>query len=233
MPMPLKKFLKANTLYSKKHIRNLLELGKVLVEGNVITNGDFAVNAFSHTVCEDKTLQQQTAYYIMLNKPIGAVSATTDTQHKTVIDYINEPFAKELHIAGRLDLNTSGLLILTNDGKWSRNLTQPKNHIGKVYHVQTQQTVTQQYVDYFAKGMFFEYEQVNIQPAKLTLIDNYNSKLTIFEGRYHQVKRMFARFDNKVIKLHRHSMGTISLDTNLKPGQYRHLTAQEINCVNH
>ncbi|MCJ8315169.1 MAG: pseudouridine synthase [Saccharospirillaceae bacterium] len=230
--MPLKKFLKAHTLYSKKHIRQLLELGKVLVAGYVVIDGNFDINEFSHIVCEDKLLQQKTAYYIMLNKPIGVVSATTDKQHKTVIDCINEDYAKQLHIAGRLDLNTSGLMILTNDGKWSRNLTQPKNQIGKVYEVQTQQKVTQEYVDYFAKGLFFEYEQVQIQPAKLILIDDFNSQLTIFEGRYHQVKRMFARFDNKVVKLHRQSMGAIQLDNNLVAGAYRALTAKEIASVN-
>jgi len=229
--MPLKKFLKANTQYSKKYIRKLIEGGLVLVDNCIITDGDFTINEFSTIACEDKVLQQKTPYYIMLNKPTGVVSATSDDQHKTVIDCINETYRDQLHIAGRLDLNTSGLLILTNDGKWSRNLTQPKNHIGKIYEVQTQQKVTQAYVDYFAKGMFFDYEQVHIQPAQLILIDDYCSTLTIYEGRYHQVKRMFARFDNKVVKLHRTSMGNIKLDNDLKIGEYRTLTRQEIDSV--
>jgi len=229
--MPLKKFLKANTLLSKKHIRKLIEGGLVLVDNKTVLDSDFKINKFSKIECEGKVLQNKHPYYIMLNKPTGVVSATVDNKHKTVMSCINESYTNELHIAGRLDLNTSGLLLLTNDGQWSQRLTLPNQKIGKVYEVHTQKPITQEYVDSFAKGMFFEYEQVNIQPATLVIQDTFRCKLTIYEGRYHQVKRMFARFNNKVIKLHRQSIGNIRLDAHLQPGQYRHLHMDEIQNI--
>ncbi|BCE02977.1 16S rRNA pseudouridine(516) synthase [Marinicellulosiphila megalodicopiae] len=212
-------------------LRQLLASGKVSVNHAVEIDGQIPVTPFDLIQCESNILQNKHAYYIMLNKPIGVVSATTDEQHKTVIDCINEPFADQLHIAGRLDLNTSGLVILTNDGQFSRKITQPEEKIGKKYEVGTENTITDEYIKYFAKGMFFDYEQVQIQPAILKIRNNHNAQLTIFEGRYHQVKRMFARFQNKVISLHRTSMGAIELDKNLRAGEYRFLSETEVNSI--
>ena len=167
----------------------------------------------------------------MLHKPIGVVSATAHEQHRTVLDLLDEPDKADLHLAGRLDLNTSGLLIITNDGQWSRRLTEPRSRLGKVYRVETEQPITAEYIDVVARGLYFAYEDLTTLPAELVVQGSHSALLTLHEGRYHQVKRMFGHFQNKVIGLHRLSMGAIQLDPHLAPGQYRALTTAEIACI--
>ena len=167
----------------------------------------------------------------MLHKPQGCVSATSDPQHSTVLDLLHEPDKADLHIAGRLDFNTTGLMLITNDGQWSRRLTQPQTKLPKVYHVQTEQDIGPQYAMTFAAGVYFAFEDLTTQPAKLERLGPRTARLSIVEGRYHQVKRMFGHFDNKVIGLHRERMGPLVLDTSLAPGQYRPLTDDEIRLI--
>ncbi|WP_287815474.1 16S rRNA pseudouridine(516) synthase, partial [Pseudomonas sp.] len=171
------------------------------------------------------------ARYFMLHKPMGCVSATVDAQHPTVLDLLDEPDKHELHLAGRLDYNTSGLMLITNDGQWSRRLTQPQTKLGKVYYVETEQVIDQRYVDTFAQGIYFSFEDLTTQPAELVVLGPHSARLTIVEGRYHQVKRMFGHFQNKVLRLHREQMGPLTLDPELSPGQYRALTAEEIQQI--
>jgi 16S rRNA pseudouridine516 synthase len=148
-----------------------------------------------------------------------------------VLDLLNEPDKDELHIAGRLDFNTTGLMLITNDGQWSRRLTQPQTKLPKVYYVETEQVIDERYVEKFAEGFYFAFEDLTTQPAQLTLLGPYVARLSIVEGRYHQVKRMFGHFDNKVLRLHRESMGPLLLDPALEPGHYRALHAAEILLV--
>jgi len=169
------------------------------------------------------------ARYFMLHKPPGCVSATRDPQHPTVLDLINEPDKDELHIAGRLDFNTTGLMLITNDGAWSRRLTQPQTKLPKVYYVETEQEIGAHYASQFAEGIYFAFEDLTTQPAQLELLGSRSARLSIVEGRYHQVKRMFGYFNNKVLRLHRESMGLLRLDDALKPGEYRALRTEEIH----
>jgi 16S rRNA pseudouridine516 synthase len=171
------------------------------------------------------------ARYVMLHKPIGCVSATLDPEHLTVLDLLAEAERPGLHIAGRLDLNTSGLLLLTNDGRWSRQLTQPQSKKPKVYQVQTEQPIGSQYAEAFARGLYFAYENLTTQPAELELLDAHNARLTLYEGRYHQVKRMFGHFNNRVLGLHRESVAGLLLDPALAAGQYRPLSRLEIEQI--
>tara|TARA_B110000037_G_scaffold166647_1_gene188525 strand:+ start:1360 stop:1863 length:504 start_codon:yes stop_codon:yes gene_type:complete len=167
----------------------------------------------------------------MLNKPRGYLSATSDLQHPTVMDLIDLPPDEKLHIGGRLDRGTTGLLLITNDGNWSRRITEPGLKKPKTYLVETEAPITPQYQELFTQGIHLMPEDITTQPAQLEILAERKARLTIYEGRYHQVKRMFYRFENKLVSLHRERMGDIHLDPNLELGQYRPLTPAEIALV--
>ena len=167
----------------------------------------------------------------MMHKPAGVVSATKDEKHRTVIDLLDRADRHQLHIVGRLDFNSSGLLLLTNNGRWSRQLTTPSNNIAKLYRVTLEKPITEEYVLAFSEGMYFPFEDITTRPAKLTIISEYVAEVSLIEGRYHQIKRMFGRFDNEVLTLHRLSIGNLSLDPSLLPGQSRELTDREVDHI--
>ncbi len=226
--MRIDRFLSNNTHYSRKDVRKLMAKGEVKVEGEVVTDGSVHITEFSHVEFMGEALQSRRARYIMLHKPKGYLSATKDDQHNTAMDLIHEDFKQDLHIAGRLDLNTSGLLLITDDGKWSRHVTAPKKKIPKVYLVDTADDISPETAAAFEQGVYFKYEDLTTSPAQLEVISSKQCRLTIYEGRYHQVKRMFGSVGNRVVELHRESVGNIFLDTALAPGQYRHLTDDEV-----
>jgi 16S rRNA pseudouridine516 synthase len=230
--MRLDRFLSNLPRFSRKEVRLALLANRVRVDGQTIRDPLHEVREFSQVMLDDEVLQSgKPARYFMLHKPPGCVSATVDPQHPTVLDLLNEPDKHDLHIAGRLDFNTSGLMLITNDGQWSRRLTQPTTKLPKVYYVETEQEIGEHYVTKFAEGFYFAFENLTTLPAQLTLLDSHRARLSIVEGRYHQVKRMFGFFDNKVLHLHRESMGPLVLDPALAPGQYRPLTAEEIQQI--
>lgn len=227
--MRLDRFLSNLPRFSRKDVRFALTAGRVKVDGEIIVDPHHDVREFSCVMVDEEVLQAaKAARYFMLHKPPGCVSATVDPQHPTVLDLLDEPDKQELHIAGRLDFNTSGLMLITNDGQWSRRLTQPATKLPKVYLVETEQEIGPHYTQKFAEGFYFAFEDLTTQPARLTVLDSHHARLSIVEGRYHQVKRMFGHFDNKVLNLHRESMGPLLLDPALEPGQYRALTMAEI-----
>ena len=227
--MRLDRFLSNLPQLNRQTARLALASGRVRVDGVVMANGLSEVNQFSRIELDEQLLHAgKAARYFMLHKPPGVVSATAHEQHRTVLDLLDEPNKDELHLAGRLDLNTSGLLLITNDGQWSRRLTEPRGRLGKVYRVDTEEPITPQYIEVFARGLYFAYEDLTTLPAELVIVSSHSALLTLHEGRYHQVKRMFGHFQNKVIGLHRLSMGSIELDPQLAAGQYRALSAAEI-----
>ena len=226
--MKLDRFIANNTEHSRQTVRQLIATRRVSVAGAVVRDTGCEIDEFVCVALDGVILQSQPAYYFMLNKPLGYLSATSDPLHRTVVELFDATYRNQLHIAGRLDRSTSGLMLLTNDGKWSRRLTEPKEKIPKTYLVTTEDPVTQEYVELFAQGMHFPYEDVCIQPAQLELLDTRLSRLTIYEGRYHQVKRMYGRLRNKVVALHRERVGEIALDQKLLAGEYRPLTATEV-----
>ena len=227
--MRVDRFLSNLPQFNRKQVRLLLVERRVTVEGVAVSDPHHDVREFSQVCVDGEILQAgKPARYFMLHKPQGCVSATSDPQHPTVLDLLDEPDKADLHIAGRLDFNTTGLILITNDGQWSRRLTQPQTKLPKVYHVQTEQDIGPQYAVTFAAGVYFAFEDLTTQPAELELLGPRTARLSIIEGRYHQVKRMFGHFDNKVIGLHRERMGPLVLDASLAPGQYRPLTDEEI-----
>ena len=205
----------------------MLAQGRILVDGDVARDIQQAVNKFSQVSCDGESLQANKASYIMMNKPVGVLSSTKDAHHKTVIDLLGCSERHQLHLAGRLDFNSTGLLLLTNDGHWSRRLSSPENAVEKIYRVSLEKPLNETYIYAFAQGMYFQYENITTRPVRLKIISDRLAEVTLAEGRYHQIKRMFGRFQNKVLQLHRQSVGNIQLDPNLLPGQYRKLSAQE------
>ncbi|WP_077286212.1 pseudouridine synthase [Cognaticolwellia aestuarii] len=227
----LDRFLAQHCQISRKQVRLMLAQSRVKVNGSVARNIEQVIDTFTHITLDNKVIQQNTAYYIMLNKPVGVVSATKDEQHKTVLDLLEYPFKNELHIVGRLDLNTSGLVLLTNDSRWSERLTLPEYKVSKRYIVHLKNKLDEAYVNAFAEGMYFSFEDITTKPAKLTIIADYQAEVELTEGRYHQIKRMFGRFRNPVTALHRASIGTVVLDSQLAAGQSRMLTLQEVENI--
>ena len=230
--MRLDRFLSNLPSFSRQDVRRLLVGGRVRVDGQVTGDGHCEVREFSRVEVDEQVLQAGTpARYFMLHKPPGCVSATQDPEHPTVLDLLREGDRPGLHLAGRLDFNTSGLVLLTNDGRWSRRLTQPGSKQPKVYLVETEQPIGHDYAEVFARGLYFAYEDLTTQPAELTLLGSNSARLTLYEGRYHQVKRMFGYFNNKVLRLHRESVGSLRLDPGLAPGDYRVLDRAEIEGI--
>ncbi|UVM49139.1 pseudouridine synthase [Pseudomonas sp. B21-015] len=230
--MRVDRFLSNLPRFNRKQVRLLLVEKRIRVDGNIVSDPHAEVLEFSRVEVDDEVLQVgKPTRYFMLHKPPGCVSATRDPQHPTVLDLIHEPDKDDLHIAGRLDFNTTGLMLITNDGTWSRRLTQPQTKLPKVYYVETEQDITAEYAITFAKGLYFAFEDLTTQPAELVVLGAKSARLSIVEGRYHQVKRMFGHFDNKVLRLHRERMGPLLLDDALKPGEYRPLSDEEIRLI--
>jgi 16S rRNA pseudouridine516 synthase len=219
----LDRYLEKQLDSSKKQIKLMLAQKQVQVDGQCCVDGQLLVNQFSRIEVANKLLPHQTPVYIMLNKPAGIVCATVDDEHETVLDLLPTELADipGLHIAGRLDRFSTGLVLLTNDGRWSRQLSSPDTKVAKHYRVTLQNPITEDYAPAFAEGMYFAYEDLTTQPVKLVQLAEKEVDLQLMEGRYHQIKRMFGRFRNPVISLHRYRIGDYLLPDDLPAGSYR------------
>ncbi|MCL1077812.1 pseudouridine synthase [Parashewanella spongiae] len=224
----LDRFLCKKLNLPQKSVRILLINNRVKVDRKVTTSLDLQIDEFNHIQFDDNVLQDKTAIYLMMNKPVGVVSATKDAEHSTVIDLLTHSQKNELHIAGRLDLNSSGLILLTNDSRWSKGLMSPENKVDKVYRVTLADPISSKYIEGFRKGFYFEYENVTTKPAALEIIGEREAIVTLSEGKYHQIKRMFGRYRNAVVGLHRLSIGGLYLDRTLEPSQSRELSELEL-----
>lgn len=226
----LDRFISSNTGIGRRDVRLLLAQGRITIDGKPASAINQGVDEFSEVVLDQQVLQAtSTPCYVMLHKPTGVVSATRDARHRTVIDLLQHPERSKLHIAGRLDFNSTGLMLLTNDGRWSQRLSDPDMHIYKHYLVTLEHAIDPDCVQAFAEGMWFAYEGVTTRPAQLEIIDEHRARVSLVEGRYHQIKRMFGRFNNKVQILHRYAVGGLQLDPSLQAGQSRELTPTELS----
>lgn len=195
---------------------------RVRVDGMIVVDSHHPVDRFMRVDLDEVPIHQPVrALYLMLHKPVGILSATKDHQHPTVLDLIDDPEKHTLHLAGRLDRATSGLVLLTNDGRWSKRFMAAENKVPKVYLVETEQAIPPDAQDAFARGFYFHTENITTLPADLVLLNECRARLTLHEGRYHQVKRMFHRVGCRVMSLHRESIGGISLPPDLPPGAWR------------
>ncbi|MFT4888990.1 MAG: 16S rRNA pseudouridine516 synthase [Pseudohongiellaceae bacterium] len=223
----LDRFISQNSAFSISDTRLLIAQKRIALDGMVAHSVQQKVTEFTRVVLDGNCLNDNTPVYIMLNKPKGFVSATQDIKHATVLDLIQHSEKADLHIAGRLDINTTGLLLLTNDGSWSRKISLPQTKLAKTYEVFLSKPLNSEYVAAFQEGIYFAYENITTQPAHLEILSEYTARLSLIEGKYHQVKRMFGFFQNQVLALHRVSVGHLVLD-GLGLGDSRLLTAKEV-----
>ncbi|OEG74387.1 16S rRNA pseudouridine(516) synthase [Shewanella colwelliana] len=229
--MRLDKFICESTALTRSLAKKALHRGDITCDGEVIKNSSFKVTD-KHTICLDgQQLSVIGPRFIMLNKPVDTICSTIDEQYPSVLGLLDVPKTDELHIAGRLDVDTTGLVLITSDGQWSHKITSPKKECGKRYLVQLADPIDNALIDTFAQGVALRSEEGLTKPAVLEIIDSHQARLTITEGKYHQVKRMFAAVGNKVVGLHRESIGEIELDNDLTPGQWRYLTTKEIKSI--
>ncbi|KAB8307283.1 16S rRNA pseudouridine(516) synthase RsuA [Erwinia endophytica] len=230
--MRLDKFLSQQLEVSRAIATRELRARKVTVDGEVVRDGSFKLNPENVVEYDGNALQLQLGpRYFMLNKPQGYVCSTDDPDHPTVLYFLEEPAAYKLHAAGRLDIDTTGLVLMTDDGQWSHRMTSPRHHCEKTYLVTLASPVADDTAEQFAVGVQLHNEKDLTRPASLEQISECQVRLTISEGRYHQVKRMFAAVGNHVLALHRERIGDIMLDDDLAPGEYRALTEDEIASV--
>ncbi len=227
----LDRFISQNSDFSIADTRLLIAQKRILLDGQVAGSIQQKVTEFTHVLLDGTCLQDRLPLYIMLNKPKGVVSATKDNKHPTVLDLIQHPQKNELHIAGRLDFNSTGLVLLSNDGAWSRRISLPSTKLAKTYEVTVSKPLNDEYVRVFSKGIYFDYEKLTTQPAALEILSDYTARLLLVEGKYHQVKRMFGFFQNEVLALHRVAVGDMLLG-DLEPGHSRLLTTPESTLQN-
>ena len=235
--MRLDKFLANSGIGTRKEVKEILKKGKISVNSIFIKDGRIHINERKDIIkYEDKVVGYKPFVYIMMNKPAGIVSATEDNHHKTVIDLLNDKYRTyDIFLVGRLDIDTEGLLLLTNDGVLSHNLLSPKKHVSKKYYVKITKPLSENDVKILENGIKLE-ENFITKKAKVEIIsedscenDDNQVYITISEGKFHQVKRMFKAVNNEVLYLKRVKMGNLSLDENLKLGEYRELTGKDLD----
>lgn len=227
--MRLDKFLSNAGVGSRSQVKVLIKKGQVSVNNVKAHNGDDIIDENKdQIICQGKRIFLCKYRYFMLNKPAGVVSATEDNLDKTVLDCLTKEDAKDIFPVGRLDKDTTGLLLLTNDGELSHNLLSPRKHVDKTYYVTCEAEVTEEQLEALRKGVDIGDDKITLPALARAGRQANELYLTIREGRFHQVKRMMQAVGNKVTALKRLSMGSLKLDENLKPGEYRSLTAEEL-----
>lgn len=218
---------------SRKEIKTLVRKGAVEVNGEIPKKSDFKVNPEEDAIKVDgEEINYRKYIYLLMNKPDGVISATFDNHDETVIDLLEPEYqAFEPFPVGRLDKDTVGLLLITNDGKLNHRLISPKNHIDKVYYAEIDKPVNEKDVEAFEKGIVID-DGYKCMPAKLKILESTEHgseiEVTIQEGKFHQVKRMFEAREKKVVYLKRIKFGTLVYDESLPEGEYRELSNEEL-----
>lgn len=229
--MRLDKLLADMGIGTRSEVKKIIKSGAISINGNVVKDGSVKIEEKSDTIVyKGKVLKYEKYTYIMLNKPKGVISATFDSENTTVVDILPKKY-KNVGIfpVGRLDKDTLGLLLLTNDGEFAHNTLSPKKHIHKKYYVEFEGTLPENAVELFKKGI--ELKDFVCKEAKLVIISDSSAYVTISEGKYHQVKRMFSALGCSVTLLKRMSFGEIELDESLKEGQCRQLNEKEMEYI--
>ena len=230
--MRLDKYLCETGFGTRSQVKDLLKKGQVMVNGEVVKKPELKINETTDQIlCQGKKAFYQKNIYLMLHKPAGVVSATEDNREKTVLDLVRPEDRKNgLFPVGRLDQDTEGLLLLTDDGELAHRLLSPKKHVDKTYYAKIDGQVTEEHVKQFREGLDIGDEKKTL-PAVLTILLSgpvSEIEVTIHEGRFHQIKRMFEAVGCKVTYLKRLSMGSLVLDETLPPEEYRPLTEAEL-----
>lgn len=232
--MRLDKFLVACGVGSRSQVKTMLKKKQVTVNGKLEMSSKLQINEYEDKIiCQGRELLYEKYLYYLLNKPQGVISATEDNHHKTVLDLLDQAARdKEVFPVGRLDIDTHGLLLLTNNGALAHAMLSPKKHVNKTYRANIAGIMTDQDVQLFEEGIALE--DFTCQPAQLVILERDEEagtslvQITIKEGKFHQVKRMVAACGKKVLDLQRLSMGPLILDKELALGQWRRLTESEL-----
>lgn len=229
--MRLDRFLCETGFGTRSEVKALLKKGAVTVNGDTVRRPEQKIDEKKDQICcNGKMAAYEDFVYIMLHKPAGVVSATEDRRERTVLDLLGDGCKRDIFPAGRLDKDTEGLLLLTNDGELAHQLLSPRKHVDKTYYVQLQGTLTEEHCTLFTRGLDIGDEKLTL-PAGLKILkagEKSEALVTIQEGRLHQVKRMFQAVGCEVTYLKRLSMGPLVLDETLERGSYRALTEQEV-----
>ncbi|WP_416140595.1 pseudouridine synthase [Halomonas sp. HK25] len=229
--MRLDRFLSETTELTRSLAKKALHRGEVSVDGETVKNPATQVDETSRVTWNDEPLALVGLRYLMLHKPAGVECTARRTLYPRAIDLIEVPKVERLQPVGRLDVDTTGLVLLTDDGQWSHRVTSPKHRFGKIYRVTLAEPLEGEALDRavatFAEGVLLDSEEKPTRPAELAMREPTVAKLTLYEGKYHQVKRMFAAIGHHVVALHRESIGPLALG-DLPAGEWRELTAAEI-----
>ena len=232
MMIRLDKYLSDMGMGTRSRIKKEIRSGQVIVNGKPICRPELKINTDQDEVLfQGEPVTYEEYEYYMLNKPAGVISAASDRQETTVVDLIKDRKRDDLFPVGRLDKDTEGLLIITNNGELAHRLLSPKKHVDKVYFAKVKGIVTEDDIECFAQGLDIGDEKPTL-PAELVICSSDEISgilLTIREGRFHQVKRMFQAVGKEVVYLKRLRMGPVTLDDSLKPGEYRRLTEEEVD----
>lgn len=227
--MRLDKYLSNAGVGSRSQVKVLIKKGQVFVNDAKARSGDDVIDENKDVIiCQGKQISLVKYRYYMLNKPAGVVSATEDNLDKTVLDCLSKDDRRDMFPVGRLDKDTTGLMLLTNDGELAHNLLSPRKHVDKTYYVTCEKEVSEEQLEALRKGVDIGDDKITLPALARPGLQANELYLTIREGRFHQVKRMLQAVENKVTGLKRISMGSIKLDDALKPGEYRVLTAEEV-----
>ena len=227
----LDKIICSQTEYSRKDIKKIVSQKRVKVNGEIVIKSDIKINEDNDIISiDDKDIKIKEYVYIVLNKPKGYISATEDRTQKTVLDLIDNKYLhRDLFPAGRLDKDTTGLMIITDDGKFAHDILSPRKHVSKTYEVTIDIPVTEEMVKGFKDGI--DLNDGKCKTAIMEITGQCSAKVILTEGRYHQIKRMFGCFGAKVVELHRVKMGNLELPLDLKEGNSRELTLDEIEKI--
>ncbi len=214
---------------TRKEVKELIRKGYVSVDGEIIKSDDYKVDENSEVIIFNEVVKYDEFIYLMLNKPDGYISATFDNNLPTVLDLIYGYESRNLFPVGRLDIDTFGLLLLTNDGQLAHKLLSPRNHVNKKYYLKYEGKLNPKVQEIFNKGI--QIDDYITKPAIFEDLGNNEAYITISEGKFHQVKRMMEYVGCKVTYLERVTFGNLTLDNNLKRGEFRKLTEEEIECL--
>lgn len=227
----LDRLLSQATVLSRKQARGQIKARKVSCDGEMLTDPGLLIDESSVLRWRGESIALRGPIYLMMHKPAGLVCATQDRDEATVMSLLPEEWLEKLHIVGRLDKDTTGFLLLTDDGGWSHRVASPKYQSAKTYRVFLVDDLCTEAEEAFAEGIMLRGEKKPTLPAELQRIKAREVLLTIHEGRYHQVKRMFAALNNRVERLHRECIGGLTLDATLAPGQWRELSVEEVEAI--
>ncbi|MBR5535882.1 MAG: rRNA pseudouridine synthase [Clostridia bacterium] len=228
--MRLDKFVSDAMGITRKDSKNLIKKGLVSVNGAIIKDSGANVNETDSLIVDGKRAEYKKFIYLMMNKPQGYISATDDKKQKTVLDLLPENFSRyDLFPAGRLDIDTEGFLLLTNDGQTAHNLLSPSKKVGKEYFARLEKPLTDKDKETIEQGV--DIGGYITKPAKIEKHSDTECTITIVEGKFHQVKKMFEAVGNKVTYLKRVSFASLPLDPNLALGEYRYLTDEEVKTI--